>query len=335
MVLSAGRGAWITLIITSVVFAFGAAMIVSLNKMFMGEVLFDYSIRMTGKFATYIISVIYTIYFLIVSVFLLTSFSDILKFEFLPKTPELVDLLAGLPIFCYMAFNGITVVARLFEIIGVLFLIGILIVHITMFFEGKPEYVLPLFDPHDITRYLASVKDAVIAFLGIEVMTIIPFTNRNKHASKVAFLTLICIGLIYVIVVESNIMMIGMDEVVHYNDPLIKAIELVRFTKNEIFQRIDIQYLTFGFMGVFMGITITITATVEYVCKMFKKADRLIVVICIGIIIFVLSIIALGIKDIQSAFWKTITYAGLVVAFLIPAILFAIAKVKTNAAKIG
>ncbi len=329
-----GAGGWVTLVTLSVIFGILAVVIVKLNNMFQGKVLFDYSRSLVGIVGSYIIAVFYIIYFLGISIDLSSSLTNILKINFIPKTPQGATLFASLFICGYAAYKGITNVARIFEIYGIIFLLAVVTVHILMLFQGNLENILPLYVPSQTGQYFAAMKDFVFPFLGIEVLTIIPFTAKNrKKSSKIAFLTLIGIGLIYVLVSESSIMMIGRNEIVHYQDAEITAIRQVELPFIEFLRRIDIVYLIVGLMGLHAGITIVYTAIVEYVCRLFSRANRIIIVIGTGTIIFALGLIASDINSFGEIFKEYIIYFGLIAAAFIPILLLIIAKVKKHAGK--
>lgn len=334
MVLSAGTGGWITILITSIIFAFAVVVLVSLQNMFQGKVLFEYSSELIGRTGAYFLAIYYTQYFLTVFVTLDISMTSMLKMHFLFKTPTWATTLVALPVFGFIAYKGVTNIARLFEIYGVIFLVVPVIVHIIMLLQGNVESIQPLFIPSEVGNYLKAIKDAIFPFLGIEVLAIIPFTVKNgKKASRNAFITLLLIGLFYILIVESSIMMVGINEIVHYNYPLIEAIRQVELPSIKIFQRLDVLYLTVGFIGLFAGLSIIYLNIVEYICRMLPKVNRIIVVISVGIVAFVLILIAQNIKDIVQTLVNIVTYSGIATAILIPVILFIIAKVKGHASK--
>ncbi len=334
MALSAGHGFWITLLISSVIFGLVAVLITKLNMMFPGETLYDYSRRIVGKAPTYVIGVFYMLYFLTVSFFLCMSFSDILHFDFLLKTPRWGELIVGIPLFGYIAYKGVTTVARLFVVIGALLLVFMTFVFVTMLIEGRPERVLPLFVPSETGKYLSAVKDTVTPFLGMELLTIIPFTKKNKGAPKIAFFTVVGIGLFYMLSVAGCYMMLGSNEIVYHNDALIEAIRLVEYPSVQFLQRIDVFYLTFGFTGIFTTKALVYMAITEYFCRMFPKVKRIYPVIGIGIIVFFLSVFTEDVKDLEFTVGSFIAVMGLIAAAVIPGLLYIIAKVKRHAGKI-
>jgi len=333
---AAGVGAWFVLLIASVFYAAAAHIIVSLNKMFHGEVLFDYSARLIGKGGACVLGVFYLLYFTLISSYLCAGMANILVTNFFVKTPAWATILIGIPFYAYTAYKGITNIGRMFEIIGFFFIVAAVSVHIVMMFQGKVENILPLFIPEDTALYLKALPSTIISFLGIEVLTLTPIASgcRNK-APRTAFFAVLGIGLFYVLNVETSVMMIGINEVQNENNALISAIRQLQIPPLDFLERLDILYLTMGFMGLFAAKTIIVAAIVEYACKLFRRAGRVWVVIAACAAVFLIDLFLLKVNRLGKLFELFGTYAGNLAAVVIPAALFVLAKVKKHACKAG
>lgn len=322
----AGTGAWLPILLTTVIFSLLALLIVCLGNMFPGKMLFDYSREIVGNLLAYIFSIYFAAYFLLVAVYLNIQLTSVLKSEFFPRTPQWTTLIAGIIVFGCIAYKGINSTTRLFEIIGPVFLLTAVAIHAIMLTQGDFHSIFPLFRSSQLPKYIAATKETIISFLGIEVLTIIPFTKQNgSKAAFEALLSLLAIGLFYVFVVETCIMMLGLYNIQNYNYALIEAIKLV---DNPVLERFDILYLTVGFAGLIAGICAVYVALVEYTCKLFPKMNRKISVFLLGAIITALSMVGLGTKNSEQFFNSVIPVSGLVSAFFIPVLLLVIAKVR-------
>lgn len=284
MAKSAGTGGWITILATSIIFGLAAMVIVYLNNLFKGKMLFDYSKMLVGRAAAHSIIVFYILYFLLIVVFLILSMGKLLKADFFPRTPIWAMMLISVPVFYFIAFKGITTIARMCEIFGVVFLVIAITVHIFMISQGKIVNIRPIFNSADIGKYIKAIKESIFPFLGIEVLLAIPMTQRNaKRGVRTAFFAVFFIGLFYILIVESSIMIVGINDIVNYNDSLIIAIRDMSLSFLDFLERFDILFLTIGFMGMYMGISIVITVIVEYLCKIFVRTKRLTIVIVLGV----------------------------------------------------
>lgn len=330
MAISAGHGAWLTLLIESIIFGAMAAVIVKLNQFNEGKTLYEYSRLLTGKYVAFLIGIFYIAHFFLFSLFLCDSFTLLIKSSFLIKTPIWAMLLVGIPIYGIIAYRGIRNIGRLSEIIGLIFLVVAIILFVSMLFQGTFSFVLPLYYPPDTGKYLLSLKDAIEPFIGIEVLLVIPFVKKSKKMSWTAMLSILGIGLFYILDVYGCYAMIGMDEIVYHRFPLVAAIRLVEYPKIEFLQRMDIVYDTIGFMRVFVGKSMLYLMSVELLCKMLPKANRLIVVIIVGAVTFIASMLTVGMPDITQIFVSILSVSCIAAAFVIPLVLFLIAKVKKN-----
>jgi spore germination protein (amino acid permease) len=334
LALSAKNGFWLTVLIGSVIFGLIAILICKLNLMFEGQALYDYSQKIVGKGVTYVIAVFYIVYFFIVSTYLCDNFADILHFDFLLKTPQWGELIIGIPLFGYIAYKGITNVARLMTIIGTILFIVLVILFVSMLNQGTANHIKPLYILSQTGNYITAVKEMIVPLLGAEVLLVIPFTVQNKKAARYTFFTFLGIGLFYILATAGCIMMIGMNEIIYLDDPLIEAIRLVQYQQIEFLQRVDIIYMVFGFMGVFAGKSMVYLVIVEYVCRMFPRLKRIYPVIAVGIIVFFSSTFTYDIKDIDVFLDGVISVAGMIAVLVIPGLLYIIAKVKKHAGKV-
>lgn len=326
---ASGTGAWLTLLATTLVFALAAACIVALGNMYRGQMLMDYAPSLISKPGTYILALFYILYFMFINTFLVTEFSKLLNADFFPKTPLWSFPLLGIPLFCYIAYKGVTNVARLSEIMGVVFIFTAVFVHILMITEGRVNRILPLFDPEKISSYIAGFGKSIFPFLGIEVLLVFPLSPRiTKKPVRTAFLSVITIGLFYILVVESCIMKLGINDIINYKDALIVAIRDTSPQFLEIISRLDILYLTVGFAAIFIGISIVILVIVEYICRIFKNVRRIVVVIAVGVLTYAAFFIVNGIKGYEEFSEDIGTYLGIISSLIAPLILFIAAKLK-------
>jgi len=329
---TAGRSSWIPILIVSAVFGVGIVIITKLNNMHQSKVLFDYSQEIVGKLFTYMFVVFFLIYFLIIGVFLKLKLVALLQSNFLPNTPPFVMLLFGITLFGYVAYKGITNIARGFEILGISFLIITVGICILMFVGGMHYNILPFYNPSDTKKFAEAIKEMILPFGGIEILFIIPFTAKNKKASKTAFLTLLLIGVFYILIVEGAIMILGINNTIALNDSFIEAIKVVEMP---IIERTDVFYLTFGLTSLFAGMIIVFAAVTEFACRMFAKVKRHIIVMIIGVVFFILCLFGLNIKNFNELFANYATIPALVSSFLIPTTLFTVAKLKRRAQRKG
>jgi spore germination protein (amino acid permease) len=326
MAQSAGTGGWLPPIVMSLVFSLPAILIARLGLLFPGRVLFEYSREIAGKFLAYLFSIYFIMYFLAVAVFLNVQLSSVLKAEFFLQTPPWATLAAGLIVFGCIAYMGVTSVARFFEIVGPLFFISAIIVHVIMLIEGNVNNILPLFRTSEMMRYASSPPKIITPLLGAEALTVFPLTRENSgKAGRTIFWAFVSVGLFYVLAIESCIMMLGIKDIQNFAYPLIEAIRLIDVP---VIERVDFLYLTVGFSGLIAGASITFLVLVEYLIKLLPHANRKLVTALVCLLTFILGLTAQAAKGAGLFMEQLVSIAGLGALFLIPIILMVIAKVK-------
>lgn len=322
----AGSGGWFSLALVSLLFAVFAAIIIRLNSAFPGMTLFEYSQPIAGKAVAYALAGYFILYFFAFSTYLNLQLAEVLRAEFYPKTPQWVMIISSVVVFGIAARRGVISVARFFEVIGTIFVITAAATHFVMLLQGDLGEIRPLFRPSKLPEYLLGAKDCLYAFLGVELLTIIPLSGKKiRRTEATAFFTVLAIGVFYILAVESCIMMLGMQSAQNYNYALIEAIKQV---DNPVLERFDILFLTVGFAGLVAGMCGIYLALVEYAVRLFHKVSRLGIVVGIGVIMATLGIAVQVIDPAMDMFEALLPYAGLISAFLIPTTLLLIAKVR-------
>ncbi len=322
---SAGRNGWMLVLAVALVFGLAAAAIASLNNRFRGKVMFDYSQEIAGKLASRLIAVYYILYFIVVGVYLKLRLVNFLSSNFLPKTPQAVMLAVSVALFAFVSFKGITNVARLFELYGFAFLLTTISICAIMLPQGMIYNIRPLINPDKFKDLPAAIPKLLFPYGGIEVLLIVPFAKCNKRAARVAFLTLVFIGLLYVLIVDSTISILGINNTAFYSDAFIEAIKVVNIP---IIERPDIFYLTVGLTSLFAGMIMVFLAILEFACKLFSKVGRHIITLVCSVVLYTLCMFALGIKNISEVLDACAPYLVLVSSILLPGTLLILAMVK-------
>lgn len=320
-----GRSGWMVILAMSLVFGGAAVIVTKLNNRFPGMVMFDYSREIVGKFASRALAAYYIVYFAIIGVFLKVKLVEFLSANFLPKTPQFILLAFSVILFAFVAFKGVTNVARLFELFGVVFLFTTIIICTIMLFQGMTYNIRPFFHPGELRSFPKGALHMLFPFGGIEVLLIIPFTKKNRKAPRIAFLTMLFIGLFYVLAVEGTICILGINNTILYNDSFIEAIKIVYVP---IIERTDIFYLTVGLTSLFAGMIIVFLNVLEFSCRFLPRVRRDIVTSVVAVVLYALCLPALGMRDITVKFDAYAPYFVAASSIFIPGFLLLTAVVR-------
>lgn len=324
-------GAWFTILLLTLVFAAGVFIITRLSRMFQGQSIAEYAAVLVGKKASKMITGLYAIYFTFVSALLFRSVGEFIKTCFLPETPVWILQMLLIALSFYIASKGITNIGRMCELFGIFFILAPLPTHFLMLQKGNVNHILPLFEPDRITEYVAGCKDLIVPFLGIEVLTIIPFGKiNNKRGVATAMWTMLYIGLFYILMVESTVMIIGRNNVLFYDDTILEALRITPLPKTLLLERADFLFLIIGLWGIFSGTSAVAYASVEFTLKTIKYKKRNALILYFGVSLFLVSNFALTPELTKLLFRDVLPYPGVLMAFVIPIVLFIIAKIRSR-----
>lgn len=323
-----GTSGWITIMGMAVLFGGGAVIITKLGLLYPGKSIYEYSTEIAGGFVARVISIYYILYFIVIGVNLKIKLADFLQENFLQKTPRSIIIGVSVALFGYVSYKGITSVARLFELFGAMFLFTTILLCIIALPQGVIYNILPLFNPLEAKEIISAAPKFIFPYGGIEVLLVIPFTRNNKKAPRLAFFTLLFIGLFYVLVVESTIMVLGLSNTALFNDALIEAIKIVQIP---VLERPDIFYLTVGLTSLFAGMIMVYVTLLEHIGNLFPKLDRIKMVVFTGILLFGMCMYAMTIDNAGNILDKIVVLPILVSVFFIPGVLLILGKIKKKA----
>ncbi|MFD3155468.1 endospore germination permease [Haloimpatiens sp. FM7330] len=328
-------GGWVSIILASFIACAITYMNVYLSYIHQNQTICEYSRILTGKIITNIFIIIYIIYFFIFSTMLTRSASEVIKLSILIKTPVWALCLMFFLVVYYAVFKGFKCIVRTCEIYGIITIAAAIIIHFSIMTQGKIVNIRPIFEVSEIPLYIKSVISLITPFLGMEVLLCIPVNRTyNKGIFKYIILMMLFIGVLYVLIVESCISVIGIDDIIHYEDALVATIKRVRIPYLEFLERIDGIFIISWVMSVFCTIVLYAYGTVFFIEKCFTKVNHKFVIIIVMSLSFIVSQIPKTFEGVQKIIKYSGYYFGLIAAVLIPAILLIITKVKKYDKKI-
>jgi hypothetical protein len=177
MAQSAGTGAWLTMLVTSLVFSLAAACAAGLGNMYKGKMLLDYGPSLIGYPMTLLTVFFLILYFLFIAVFHVTNITKLTNANFLLDTPPWALAAISIPLFCFIAYKGVTCAARMAEAVGITYLSIAIAVHAFMLTDGNLDWLRPFFNPEDIRDYAEGFKYSIFPFLGLEILYAFPLSE--------------------------------------------------------------------------------------------------------------------------------------------------------------
>lgn len=324
----AATAGWISIIISTIITIMGMYIITFLNYTFKNMTFDEYSKILVGKFISKLFIVLFIIYLFMISSMSIRDASNIIKNSILIKTPSWIIILVLLCLCYYASSKGLQVIGRLCEFYGILIIVSTILISIVSFGEGDILNMLPVLGFTGIWGPLKSLKQLLVAFIGGELLLIVPFSNKNNNSVfKYTLFMIAFIGLFYIIVFESNLSIIGAEDLVHYYDAMIISAKRMDVHFLEFFRKIDGIVLATWIMALFTTISILSYGLIFFIKKLFKINNTFKLSTVIIILTFIISQLPPKTEDVRKILSYT-SYLGLFCSFIIPLILFIVTKVK-------
>ncbi|WP_125152089.1 GerAB/ArcD/ProY family transporter [Clostridium rectalis] len=326
---ASGTAAWITIILATTLALFITYIILYINYTFKNKTFDEYINIITNKSIGKILILVYIIYFYTFSVLSIRNTGEIIKANFLVKTPQWIIFLLLISICTYTANKGLSVIARMCELYGVFIILFTFITHIIMFFNGKLINIQPILGFRNIFSYIKDIPKAIMPFLGMELLLIIPLNKKNekKQLFKYSSYMMIIIGLLYILIVESTLSIIGLDDIIHYEDALIAAIRRVDITYLDFFGRVDGISLITWLMSVYTTATIYTYASGFLTQRLLKIKNCRIIYVLLFMLSIPLNTLIKTSFEIDKLL-RFSEYLGIFCSVVIPFIIFIVIKVE-------
>lgn len=325
-----GTGAWIGIIIGTIIAIIFTYIITYLGYENHGKTLYEYSEELVGKTITYIFVIFYIVYLFMFFTYAIRIASEVIRLTILINTPSIALSIIFYIVTYYALVKGLRGIARLCEFYGVLIIVGYIFIFFLISTRGNIINIRPIFGTGEIKQYLKFPLATILPFLGIEILTFIPFNKKkNKNVYKYTTLMIAFIGLLYIIEVQACISVMGIDDIVHYWDALIATVRRVDIVWLEFLERLDGLFLSLWIMSIFCTVTIMGYGTVFFTNKIFKKINY-------NFLAFIIMLISLIVSQLPKTFDQIqylldlSSYLGLIPIIIIPLILLIVMKVKKN-----
>jgi spore germination protein (amino acid permease) len=320
-----GRSGWIIIIAYAVPFSLVAIMLAKLQMMYAGMTIVEYGQVLLGKVLNYIMCSLFVVYFFTVLVYLNHSLVTLISANFLPKTDPAFYLAAAIALFGFIVYKGTETMARLFELMGVMYIAVTLLLCILMITQSEIVNILPFYNPNEVMHFTDAIVLFGSTYGGLENLFLVPFGKKNKTAPRVAFFCIWAICLLFILVTEGSIGMLGVNNTIVYRDAFIEAVKLAYAP---VIERPDILYITIGLASLFAGLIILIHSVVELILKIFTLAKRGIPVTAVCVATYGATMYLLNSPALFESLKKALPMIVLFFAGGMPGILFLLAVIK-------
>lgn len=326
---NAGTGAWFVLIMGTALATIFTYIILYLGYVHENKTLYEYSELLVGKFLTKVFVIIYIVEFFAFFTMITRGSSEIIRLTVLIRTPSWALCSTILLAVLYAVIKKLRVIARLCEIYGIIIIITYLIVFFLISTQGKMLNIRPLFDVSNISAYLKASLVTTLPFMGMEILTVIPFNKKDNNTKvfKYTGLMMLFIGLLYIFAVESCISVMGVESIIYFKDSLLATVRRVDIRWLQFLRRLDGLLLVVWIMSIYCTVAVLGYGAVFLINKFFKNDHFNLIAVIVFILSFIASQFPKSFQQIESILNYT-TYIGILTAVIIPGFLLIVTKVK-------
>lgn len=325
---SLARGdAWISVILAGSISQLFIFLMWYLSSRFPSLSLYDMLPNLFGKPIGTIIHVLYTIYFILVSSFIIVQFSRIAQDWVLIDTPRWIVMGMMSAVCLYLIRESLRTIARFFVIVFFCN-IAVIIIAAYAYLHVNFLYILPI-GHSGIESIAKGTNGAMTSFAGFEMLMItFPFVGgSSKEKLKAASIANLFTTLLYAFAVFTSLVVFSPSELALLPQPLLYMVKALSFS---IFERPDLYFLS-------LWAVVTVTSLMGYsfmaskgIANLFqagsnhRKAASYTI-----LLIFVLGIIFQNLRLVYFL-EKVLSITNYFIVFIIPLMLFLVSILRNK-----
>ncbi|MBY8913509.1 spore germination protein [Bacillus sp. YC2] len=328
----AGRDAWLSVLLGCVAGLGLFYVYQALYQFFPDSSPRDYMNELIGRHLSWVISLLYILYFSYIAARVLRDFGEMLVTFAYSDTPLLIVNAMLMLAAIYGVRKGIEVLARagelLFGIMYFLAAIGLILIISSRTMNLK--YLQPMLADGMGTVIYSVFKQTMYIPFGemIVFVMIFPYLNNRKSVKKTGFLAIIISGLFLAMSVAINISVLDVNLTLRSQFPLLSTIQTIKV--EEFLDRLDVFFMLVLVIGGFFKVALFTYAVVIGVSTLFKEKNPSQLAFPVGLGVLILSIsIASNFSEHMNEGLKIVPiYIHLPFQVIFPVLLLLIAVIK-------
>ncbi|MCE7793579.1 spore germination protein [Salipaludibacillus sp. CUR1] len=320
---------WISILIAGGFVQCLLILYISLVHRFKDHTFFTMTRILIGKPLSVVVNFSYFIYFLTVTILILTLYYRTIASWLFPETPKWIIMALIVSAAVFLVREDIHIIARFYTLVSCL-LILIIGVQLTGYTAAQPLYLLPL-GHIGIADYLKGADASLQAMLGFElILFIYPFIQgAKKEVTKISSYAIwFTIG-VYVFSSVTAFLFFSPDEIVLVPNPVLYMLKA--FT-SPVVDRLDLIFISVWIISVTTSLMTYLFLASQYTQVIFSLKKRKSAVFYLGLLILFIALFFESNEAIDafSEFVGNISYTFIVG---IPFILLIIALVRKKPAR--
>lgn len=328
----AGTDGWLLVLFAGAT-SLGLLLIMNaLSNMFPGKTIMEYSKELLGYPLSMLIAGILSIYYIVNIAFVVRIFGEVLKMFLLPKTPIEVIIITLLITSAYLVRGNFEGIIRFYQIIILIMFIPYFLAISTGVKMVDFTNILPMFQTSPKIILPGTLK-VISSFFGFEIILLYaPFVSDRKNMKKSIIITISIITLIYFISTIIVLANFGSEEIKHLVWPLMSYIKSVQIPGTFI-EQLEGVIISLWVLFTFTTLSTMYLSIVFIFSRVTKVKEHKIFTIFLLPIMYILALQPENVPQIYDWLEVFSAYAGILVLFIIPIILWIMAKVQKKGVK--
>ncbi|NSW90543.1 MAG: GerAB/ArcD/ProY family transporter [Firmicutes bacterium] len=316
---------WLSVLLAGVFSIILGIISVKLSQRFPEKTFFQYNKIIVGKFFGWILSMITIIFYVIVAGFEARMLAELVRTYLLLRTPMEVIIITFICVGTYLTVGGINPIVRAFE----LYLSIIVFIFFSILLLGLQYFELDNLRPvlgKGVLPVIKGMKATLLSYIGFEIIMILTAFMKEPHKAVKA--VVIGTGIPVLIYVVISIIVIGVltvDEVKTLTWPLASLVNSIEYPGGFV-ENFQIFFLIIWVLAIYTTYVASHYVASLGMCQVFNKEFGTFVY-ALNPLIYIIALLPQNLKETFSL-GDLIGYLGLIVAGIMPSLLYVIAFVR-------
>lgn len=317
---------WFSILLAGGITLGCAWLIAKLVSKFKKQTFFEYSSTLATKPVAYVLTFMQFCYFIMFCAYEIRAIANIAKQYLFDRTPVEIITLTFLLVVIYAVSGTRVGVIRL----NVLFLPIVLLVTAMMLFFSIGlfdfENLRPFF-VSDWKQILKGTQDSVYSLLGFEtVLFYASLMNRPKEATKGIMIGVAISVVLYLCIFIFTIGIFTHDGTMNIMYPAIEIAKEIQIP-GQFFERFESLFFVIWIMTIFNTTCMAMDISVDCLSSMYKSVNKRTWILILSPLIYLGCMIPKDLVEFAT-FGNLISYTGIVMAILVPAVLLLLTKIR-------
>lgn len=324
---AAGNDGWVTVLLGGAATFFDYFLISRLARKFPGDTLVEISMKITGKYVSYILLLIFWLYMLLVVSMTIRIFGEVVKMSILKRTPIEVILISLLVLVLALVRGGVEPIVRFDQVVFPIIVVTIVFIIIFALPRTDPTNILPFFRTSP-DRIIKGTYQTMYSYGGFElVLLILPFIREPRKILRPGFISFLIIAGIYLSVVILSLFKFGALDVTKLIWPTLSLIRSIEIPGSFI-ERSEAIVMATWILLAFTAICPVTYGLALLPSRVSKQKEFKHFCSIVLPIIYILALIPDNISDAYAFLGAISTYMETPAIFLIPILLLIVSSIR-------